>query len=136
MTDSLIIKQPLVIEPVMQKYTWDCGIVCLQMLTGAPYIEIRKKIRYKMPVGMSLREMKSVSKRLGFPLSFSKEVDHDDVGILILTHSLNLTDAHAVMFAKGTIYNPAQGQWWMDVDSYLAQTGYEKLGILQRKETA
>jgi len=128
------VKQPLVMEPVMQKFTWDCGIACLQMLTGQSYVDIRKKIRYKMPVGLSLRELRSVSKRLGFPLSFSKEVDHDDVGILFLVHSLDPTDGHVVVFAKGTIYNPAQGQWWTDVDSYLAQTGYEKRGILQRRD--
>ena len=39
---------------------------------------------------------------------------------------------HFVIYAHGTVYNPASGQWWMDLDSYLRYTHYQVCGIFVR----
>jgi hypothetical protein len=123
--------EPVVIEPQMQKDIWDCGVACLAMLLGRSYQEVRACIRFKAPAGMSVYEIRRVAKTLGHPLVFSKIVDHEDIGILILERE---DDAHVVLFAKGTLYNPAQGEWWTDVDSYLKRSNYRIVGLLQRRD--
>jgi hypothetical protein len=133
-------EEPVVIEPIIQKDVWDCGVCCLSMLLGVPYATVRAQIRYKEPVGMSLREIRRVARSLGYSLRLSRTVDHEDIGVLILERQRVEgvpkagIEGHVVMYAKGTLYNPAQGDWWTDVDSYLKKSRYRVVGILKRKE--
>lgn len=118
---------------MMQKDIWDCGVACLAMLLGLPYPVVRSRIRYKKPIGLSSHEIRRVARVLGFPLRFSKEVDHEDIGIVVLERTGG--DRHAVLYAKGTLYNPAQGEWWTDLSSYQERSRYRKIiGIFKRED--
>lgn len=126
--------EPIVIEPSMMLNIADCGIVCLKMLIGCSYADVFGAC-YRRPnpahVGMSTRQMISVAKKLGVTLRFSKQVDEDGVGILDLDHADG--EGHFVMYAKGTIYNPAQNEWWTDIESYLVRGEWIVAGLLWRE---
>jgi len=131
----MITPVPLMVEPVMMKNIGDCGIVCLVMLTGKSYTEVmaacpkRGKPQHN---GLSTRQLQNVAKKLGFPLERKTTWDDDDVGILDLDHESEA--GHFVMFGKGTIYNPAQNEWWFDIESYLKQRNFRADALLRRTD--
>jgi hypothetical protein len=109
---------PVVIEPMPMKNIGDCGIVCLAMLLGRPYADVLKASPAKAQhVGLSTYQMRTVAKRLGVALAYTVNVDESAVGILDLDHEDGV--GHYVLYAKDTIYNPAQNEWWTDVEAYL-----------------
>ena len=129
--------EPTIIDPVVQRDVWDCGVSCLQMLLGRPYENIRSCIREKRPTGLSVRQMRSIAKKLGHTLTYSKTYQDDDIGIWDLQRQMldsKEQEGHFVVYVKDTIYNPAQGQWWTDADAYLKESRYWVEGILRRKE--
>jgi len=130
------VSEPVVIEPMMQKDTWDCGVVCLCMLLGVSYQDVRSKIRYRHPTGLSNHEIRRIAKSLGYPLRLSlKGADIDDIGVLLLERGEgDNSEGHAVLYVKGTLYNPAQGEWWTDVESYLKRSRYRVVGIFTRRD--
>ena len=129
---------PVVIVPTPQLDTWDCGVACLQMLLGASYQEIRALIRAKKPDGLSVWQLRHIAASLERPLVYRAAVDDDDIGILDLERTVegkaSEWEGHYAVYVKGTVYNPAQGQWWTDVGSYLKASRYRIAGILKRKE--
>lgn len=133
--------EPIVITPTIQRDIWDCGVSCLEMLLGVPYASIRPLIRYKQPTGLSDKEMKRLAKAFGYPLRFCGMVHDDDIGIICLERYSDPThpdpeqmEGHYAIYAKDTLYNPAQGQWWLDADDYCRQGKWMVRGILKRKE--
>lgn len=131
-----MINEPIVIEPIMQKDAADCGVACLAMLLSIPYREARSVCPKKVGSdGLSVRQMQNIAKRLGCALSYSKLYDEEDIGIFDLQRAGddNDTEGHYVVFVKDTVYNPAQGEWWTDADTYLKESRYTVDGILRRK---
>ena len=131
---------PIVLEIVPQKDVYDCGIACLAMLCGVSWGDVRKQIRFKAPTGLSIYEMKAIAKRLGLPLSQAKNVHTEDIGIMHMhrpadpnKHDGNW-DGHYVVYMKGILYNPAQGQLWTDPYAYVTTGRWEVVGILKRKD--
>lgn len=122
----------------MQKDIWDCGVACLQMLLGKSYTDVRACIRQRHPDGLSLRQMKNIAARLGHKMTYRTRVEDDDIGILHVQRPVvpgaRRQDGHCVVYVRDTVYNPAQGQWWMDLDAYLKSTRYSVSGILVLRE--
>ena len=129
---------PVIVIPTMMKNSGDCGIVCLKMLLGVHYDAVmaacpkRGKPQHN---GLTARQMINVARRLGFALEYHTEPEDDAVGILDLDHELGV--GHYVVYGKGTVYNPAQHEWWMDVEAFLRRGSEGKpwivAGILQRR---
>ncbi len=125
--------EPIVIDPLVQRDDWDCGVACLAMLLGRSYAEVRGCIRSIRPDGLTNRQMTRIAKRLGYVLSHRPHVDEDAVGILDLDRETDdRWEGHFVIFAKGTVYNPSSGQWWMDLDTYLRYSRYRVCGLFVR----
>ena len=117
---------------MVQKEDWDCGVACLAMLLGRTYAEVRARIR-KYPDGVSNRQMMRAAKALGQPVSHRPHVGDEDVGILDLERETDdRWEGHFAVYAKGTVYNPASGQWWMDLDTYLKYSRYRVCGLFVR----
>lgn len=128
--------EPVVFEPVVMKDVWDCGVACIAMLTGTPWSEVRKRIRFKQPTGLSVYEVKRICKGLGVPLIARKDVHTDDIGILLLDRvgDNGEHDGHYVLFFNGSIYNPAQNEVWTNPEAYTAKGRWTVVGILKRRE--
>lgn len=132
--------EPVVIDPVMQRDGWDCAVACIQMLLGASYHDVRKHIRLKNPTGLSIKQILRIAKVMGHPLACSKDVLVEDIGILSLDRSCDSSnpraphEGHCVMYLKGVIYNPAQGQLWTDPEAYTLAGKWTVEGILKRKD--
>lgn len=121
---------PLVIEPSVMKTDGDCAIVCLRMLLGRPYAEVRAACR-RTTGGLSTRQIQSVASRLGVRLAYTPGPPPDDaVGILDLDHDNGV--GHYVIYVKDTVFDPSTGELWTDVEAYCAQEQYEIAGLLWR----
>lgn len=127
--------QPICFEPVVQKDSWDCGVACLRMLLGVSYADVRERIRYKNPRGLSVREMKRIAKDLGHPLTErrSGEGETPGMGILVLAPRCGRGNGHYVMAAKGAIYNPADNNIWTDRDAFFDRGQWKQAGVLLRR---
>ena len=129
--------EPIVIEPIMQKDAADCGVACLAMFLSIPYREARIACPKRVGAdGLSVRQLQNIAKRLGYSLSYSKLYDEEDIGILDLQRLSSDgkdTEGHFALYVKDTVYNPAQGEWWTDADTYLKESRYTVDGILRRK---
>ena len=137
---------PVTIEPRMQKDAWDCGLACLEMLTGVPYPELLKHTRkYRKPQGLSNRQMLSIARKVGAPLRYSQKVTELSVGILDLQRPEGANPAcagdangewegHFAILAKGMVYNPGAGVWWMEVADFLAHHRWQVVGIFTRRD--
>ncbi len=133
---------PVAFEPVFMKNSGDCGIVCLQMLLGKSYPEVfaacpkRGKPQHN---GLTTRQMINVAARLGSKLDYFDVLKHphwldDEAGVGIL--DLDTTEVneagHYVMWAKGTIYDPAQDLYWTNLEAYLNKSKLVVAGLLWR----
>lgn len=124
--------EPIVIDPIVQKEEWDCGVACLAMLLGRAYADVRARVR-KCPDGLSNRQMMRCAAALGQRLSHRPHVGDDDVGILDLEREINdRWEGHFALYIRGAVYNPASGQLWPDVDTYLQYSRYRVCGIFVR----
>lgn len=123
---------PVVIEPAMMRSIGDCGIVCLKMLLGVSYADVFRACPRGNPLvnGLGTRQIMNIAARLRKPLRIVRDFEEDAVGIIIMAHSKD--EGHAAMYGKGTIYDPAQGEWWLDVDAYLKHRSYTICGLLVR----
>ena len=110
---------PAIIEPVMQKDIYDCGVASLAMLLGLPYSEVRKAAsdiyKERLKEGLDTRSMIRIAKELGHVL---KSVPYPNPDLEPQTGILGTYD-HYVMLFEGVVYNPADGLLY-DVDTYLA----------------
>lgn len=126
--------EPSIIEPVMQKDVWDCGIACLQMITGMPYAEVRQHVRAKAPTGLSNAQVKRIAAKVGKPLAYRKELRDDDIGILDLQRSSpSGPEGHFAIYVNGSVFNPADGLWYTDIEAYLTKSRYDVVGVFVRK---
>jgi ABC-type bacteriocin/lantibiotic exporters, contain an N-terminal double-glycine peptidase domain len=138
-----------VIEPVNMKDSADCGVACLAMLLGKSYgavCEALPKRRRNAIVGeegLNLRQMKLLATKLGSRLRYihtQTEFHADSVGILCLCRPADpskptgKTEGHYVVYAKETLYNPAEGLWWLDPETFLKTRRWEVEGILVRED--
>jgi hypothetical protein len=122
---------PTVIVPQMQMSDWDCAVAALAMLLEVPYADVRRHVRAKAPTGVSVASMRRIGTRLGKPLVWRTFTsDEDAIGVLYLTHP---DRAHAVLYVRDTVYDPASGQWWTDADTYFRTSGYTPDGLLMRE---
>ena len=135
--------EPTVFEPVTMKDVGDCAICCLSMLLGKTYRDIldvcpkRSGAHRIHPTrdGLNIKQMCLVGKRLGFDLEYYDEPDQEHrIGILDLQRTTNDEEGHVVMFARDTIYNPADGEFWTHVDAFLHTRKWKVEGFLWRKQ--
>jgi hypothetical protein len=75
--------------------------------------------------------MRNMAARLGFDLAYSKgnPPPDDAVGILDLDRG---ADGHVVMWLKGIIFNPADGELWTDAEAFIHRGGWTIVGLLWR----
>lgn len=127
--------EPVVIEPFMQKAIADCTVACLKMITGLSYEQVVSAFPKRAKVtenGVKDRQLVNAAKKLGFPLKWLPKADLSDVvGILDLERE-DESDCHSVIIAKNTIYNPATGTWWTDIDAYFKTHKWKPLGVWVR----
>lgn len=135
-------QEPVIFEPTMQKSVGDCGAACLRMLTGCSYsgvIEafpprVRKKV---MDTGMSNRQLRLAARKLGFKLRYVP-LNKAHVGILDLQRLADPADpdgeweGHYAMLAGHTVFNPADGLIWTDIDAFLKTRRWEVVGVFVR----
>ena len=130
--------EPVVIEPMMQKDVWDCGIACLAMLLGLPYQQVRAQVRFKEPVGLSGYELRRIAKSLKRPITLKPAPESEDIGILMLDRPVTpggrKREGHVVLFIRGIIYNPAQGDIWTVPEAYTLKGRWQVLGIFVTQE--
>jgi len=136
-----------VVEPIMMKNAADCGIACMAMLVGKSYGEVmaalpaRRRTAVVDHEGLSVRQMKLLATRLGVRLCYSPireqtEFYTDKAGILDLDRPCDPTkpngehEGHFVFYAKDTIYNPAEGLWWLDTEAFFKTRRWEAVGVL------
>lgn len=130
--------EPFVFEPTVMKSVGDCGICCLRMLLGVPYEAVlaalsKKAQRTVMQDGANVLVFCNAAKRLGFTLEYhDDDFNPDYVGVLVLERTVN-DDKHMVMWSAGTIYNPADGLIYTDLETYLTKTLYKVVGFLFRR---
>ena len=135
------VQEPVAFDPFMQKDASDCGVACLQMMTGLSYEQVLKACpRKAKQEGLSNRQLLNVAKKLGFPLRYIKTTEPGHhVGILDLHRPADPAnrkgewEGHFVMFMRNSLYNPAEGTVWTDVDTFLKTRRWEPLGIFVRE---
>lgn len=132
------VSEPVVIEPTMMKSGGDCAVCCLKMLLGVSYPEVvaavsKKHQRTVHAEGLTTLQMMNVARKLGTPLDYLDAPDEDDIGILDLERP-DSDEGHAVMYLRGVIFNPADGELWTDDDAFLQRGGWTVVGFLRRKQ--
>lgn len=130
--------EPFVIEPMMQKSTGDCGIVCLKMLIGCTYAQVfealsKRAQKTAIADGATVFQFIKAAKRLGVELEYhDADFDPDKLGILVLDRTVN-DDQHQVLWLQGCLYNPADGLIYTDLETYLTKCLYRVEGFLSIK---
>lgn len=128
---------PEIIEPIMMKSSWDCGVASLAILLGHPYREVYEAVlsRYKQceKYGLEIRQMIGAAKALGHPLVSLPPTDLEDAtGILkVKIHSNDPDDMdyHYVVVFNGVVFNPSSGLLYT-LDAYLAANHARVLRLL------
>lgn len=135
--------EPLVITPVMQIDSWDCGVACLAMLLGRSMIEVRGKIpkSVKVQEGLGAQQMRNIATRLGAKTRWIRDGDlQEAVGILGLARPMMLNEpdgeleGHYVLLLRGVIYNPAEGLIWTDIDGFFSTRRWRQTGVMVRED--
>ena len=137
--------EPLFIEPVFQKDRGDCGICCLVMLLGQPYLTVvRASPRTYLgkpynPVfsGMTGRMMVDTAQKFGVRLRATRTFDlQEDSGILTVMKARikKPSETHAVLLVRGSIVDPVDGRFWPEVDVFLQAERYRTGTLLKRIE--
>ncbi len=136
-------EQPEIIEPIMMKDSWDCGVACLCMLLSKPYGEVRAAIprRTKVSEGLGPQQMRNIAKTLGCTTWLMKDGDASEIiGIMGLSRPVDPLkptrkhEGHYVLLIKGVLYNPADGHIWTDIDSFFKTRRWAQTGILVRED--
>lgn len=136
------------IEPHIQKDVADCGVACLAMLCGVSFetamMSLPKTRRRAITnvEGMSVRQMCRAAKRMGRPLIWvaADKMAPDAIGIMGLSRPVDKSkpggnaEGHYVIYVRGTIWNPADGMWWMEADAFFKTRRWEPDGVLVRVE--
>jgi ABC-type bacteriocin/lantibiotic exporter with double-glycine peptidase domain len=115
------------IEVIVQKTAADCGIAALAMLTGNTYVNVSAcvlQLNAALANGMSLMQLRRLSKSIGWPL-VKKEFMDDGEQIGLVSLSRGKEAGHVVVYAEGIIIDPANGLLWLDVQAYLKQGGWQ-----------
>ena len=127
--------EPFVIEPTLMKSVGDCAICCLRMLTGNTYAEVvaavpRRERKTFMESGISVLQAINIARKLGVELEYhDDDFNPDYIGILVLRRTVN-NDMHAVMWLGNGLYNPADGNIYTDLETYLTKCLYRVEGFL------
>lgn len=121
----------VVFELVMQKGADDCAIACLSTWLGIPYPTVAAAAPKRRKGGITTQQILRLGKRLGVPLRLQKDFTRDDVGLIDLWRESDQT-GHVAFFAKGCVWTTAAGQFWTDLDAYLAHHKWQLLGLIRR----
>jgi hypothetical protein len=127
---------PVVIEPIMQKDIADCAVAALAMYLGLSYQHVFSVIPKRAHVGsegLSRRQRQHVARKCGWRLKAKAAVDEDDIGLLELERP-DKSARHIAVYAKGTIYDPACGLWFTDLDAYLRERNWTIVGLEWREK--
>jgi ABC-type bacteriocin/lantibiotic exporter with double-glycine peptidase domain len=105
---------PEAIELIIQKADADCGVACLAMILGRPYLEVaeytNKSIKgYTVGGGLELRQIRAIARHFGeefqsIPINRHSDLS-EETGIL----SILKKTPHVVVIFQGTIIDPASG---------------------------
>ncbi len=128
-----------VFEPLVQKDVADCMVACLAMLLGISYTTaldaFPKRARVKQ-TGVSDSQLTRAAKRLGVVLTRVRKPNLDDViGIMTLEREVEgAEEYHAVVVFNGSIYNPADGQVWTDIEAFCQTRRWMPMRVFVRQE--
>jgi hypothetical protein len=135
------------IELVMQRNGADCGPACLAMLLNVPYATVvealpkRGRARALRDEGYSTMQLARAATRLGRKTRYINQGEvFETVGILSLQRPVDPTkptgthEGHFVLQLKDTLYNPADGLIWTDIESFLKTRRWEVLGVIINEE--
>lgn len=131
--------EPVVVKPAMMLSTGDCGITCLTMLLGVTYADVIRALPRKLPVkaameeGLECSQLIRVARKLGHKLAWREEPEEDEIGIVYLERTVG-HDAHAALYLKGVIYNPADGLLYTDDDAFYARGQWKVEGFMRRED--
>lgn len=128
---------PIFIEPVLAKEGADCTIACLAMWTGRAYQEVVSLCPPKAPVrGMYIKDVVAVAAQLGTTLIRKRRFDlHEDDGLLTLIPLPPNTIQHIVVLVNGTVVDPYNGRWWLDVEAFLRERHYRPSELLVEEDS-
>lgn len=132
--------EPTAFQPVMMQDTGDCGIACLRTITGLSLVQVIAVFgtwkHRVMSEGLSRKQLLNAAKRLGFPLRFktTEEVGRV-VGIVDLQRVGDKDNEHLAVVFNGSLFDPASGTIWTDIDAFLKTREWKVLGIYVRRET-
>lgn len=138
--------EPVVIQPLTMRSIGDCAICCLSMICGRTYADVVKTIprRWRSSChaeGLSIRQICSVAKRLGTRLEYWESPDDDNergwerddsIGVVDLERAIEPCDGHLVIYLKGIVFNPADGEIWTDLDAFCERGKWKVEGFLWR----
>lgn len=130
--------EPFIIEPTVMKSVGDCCLCCLRMITGKSYAEVlavvpRRAQKTVMAEGLTVLQICNMAKKLECPLTYhDDDFNPDYIGILVLNRTVN-DDQHMIMWLAQSLFNPADGLIYTDLDTYLKKTLYKVEGFLFRR---
>lgn len=127
---------PICIEPALAKEGADCTIACLQMWTGRPYQEIvALSPLHAHTRGMYIKDVVKVARAIGHTFRRARRFDlSEDDGLLTLIPVPPNTIQHIVVLVNGTIMDPYNGRWWLDVEAFLRERRYRPSELLMEDE--
>lgn len=128
--------RPVFIEPTLAKEGADCTIACLAMWTGRSYQEIVALCPPKASIkGMYIKDVVAVAAKLGTTLKRTRRFNiHEDDGILSLIPLPPNTIQHVVILFNGTVMDPYNGRWWLDIETFMCERRYRPSELLVEEE--
>jgi hypothetical protein len=102
------------------------------MWTGKSYQEIVALCPPKAYVrGMYIKDVVAVAATLGVTFIRKRRFNiHEDDGILTLIPLPPNKIQHAVVLVNGTVMDPYNSRWWLDVDAFMRERKYRPSELL------
>lgn len=119
---------------IVQRTTMDCSVACLAMLCGVEYEAALNAFHHNVCAkGSTIRQIQQASKRLGFPLYWTRKLGELDTQTgLLSVRSEKWKADHLVVLKEGQIVDTDATLW--DQDVFLSAYKVKPLSILTFKE--
>ena len=130
--------KPIFIEPTLAKEGADCTIACLAMWAGRGYSEVLPLCPTGAHVkGMYVKDIVAVAEKMGVFFKRTRRFNiQEDDGILTLIPLPPNKIQHVVILVNGTVMDPYNGRWWLDVDAFMSERRYRPSELLIDKGDA
>lgn len=116
-----------IIRPQRMRGLADCGLACLATLLGQPYDEVlavAEARRIRAQAGLSGREAQILARAFGVRLRrvAPPPLEDDEVSAILTVQAIGTTP-HAVVYWRGAVYDPQDGNFYADVAIFLRAYG-------------